>query len=302
MKKATIFLLTVIIMLVFSTTIYAQEKLGLIILAHGSPSPQWNNPVLKIEQDVKNLLEKKGDKNFKAVRVALMEFNEPSTNTVIKDFENKGIDKVYVIPLFIAPSGHSVIDIPTILGLYSDKYILNELKSEGIEIVNTKMNITVGPTLNQSDVIKKVMLDRVKELSTNPISEGIVLLAHGDEHYKSAWFLMCRETGSYICANTGIDYFDYNFVEIGQSFATDGVETIFHVSQKKEKTIVIGIYLSMGVERMANTSAFIMMGQKMETKKMFAGKNIHFAKKGILPDKRIAEWIVNVASEWLEGF
>lgn len=57
----------------------------------------------------------------------------------------------------------------------------------------------------------------------------------------------------------------------------------------------------MGVERMANTSASFMMGKKTETKKLFADKNILFAKRGILPDKRISEWIVEIAIEWVEG-
>ena len=46
------------------------------------------------------------------------------------------------------------------------------------------MKITVGPTLNNSNILKKAMLDRVEELSTTPNSEGVVLLAHGDEHFE----------------------------------------------------------------------------------------------------------------------
>lgn len=300
MKKLSGILVIAIVLLLSANGIYAQEKLGLIIIAHGSPSPQWNSPVLKIEDEVKNIMSAKTNNPFSAIRVALMEFNEPSINTVIEDFEKTGINKVYAIPLLIAPSGHSVFDIPTILGLYSDKNILDEIKSEEIDIVNTKMKITIGPTLNYSDILKIAMLDRVKELSTEPGSEGVVLLAHGDSDFEPVWVSMCEEIGYYICSKTGIDYFDYSFVEVGQSFATEGVSVILESTEKKEKTIVIGLYLSMGVEKMANTSAFFMMGQKIETKKMFADKNIHFAKKGLLPDKRISEWLVDIALEWSE--
>ena len=300
MKKLSGILVIAIVLLLSANGIYAQEKLGLIIIAHGSPSPQWNSPVLKIEDEVKNIMSAKTNNPFSAIRVALMEFNEPSINTVIEDFEKTDINKVYAIPLLIAPSGHSVFDIPTILGLYNDKNILDEIKSEEIDIVNTKMKITIGPTLNYSDILKIAMLDRVKELSTEPGSEGVVLLAHGDSDFEPVWVSMCEEIGYYICSKTGIDYFDYSFVEVGQSFATEGVSVILESTEKKEKTIVIGLYLSMGVEKMANTSAFFMMGQKIETKKMFADKNIHFAKKGLLPDKRISEWLVDIALEWSE--
>ncbi len=42
-----------------------------------------------------------------------------------------------------------------------------------------------------------------------------------------------------------------------------------------------------------------MMGRTMESKKMFEGKNIVFTEHGLLPDERIAEWIVDRAIEWL---
>ncbi len=301
MKKLQIILLMTVSLLLLSTIVYAQEKYGLIIIAHGSPMPQWNEPVLKLEKEVETIMSQKGNNQFSAIRVALMEFNEPSINTVIKDFENIGIDKVYTIPLLIAPSGHSLFDIPTILGLYSEKDIINEIKSEGTDIVNTKVKITIGPTLNNSDILKNSMLDRVKELSTTPDSEGVVLLAHGDEHFEPIWSSMCREIGYFVCAKTGIKYFDYAFVEVGQSFATEGVSTILKETEKKEKIIVVGLYLSMGVEKMANTSASFMMGKKSETKKLFADKKIRFAKRGILPDKRISEWIVDTAIDWVDG-
>ena len=301
MKKLQIILLMTVSLFLLSTIVYSQEKYGLVIIAHGSPAPQWNEPVLKIEREVKTIISQKGNNQFSAIRVAFMEFNEPSINTVIEDFENIGIDKVYAIPLLIAPSGHSLFDIPTILGLYSAKDILNEIKSEGTNIVNTKMKITIGPTLNNSDILKNSILDRVKELSTTPDSEGVVLLAHGDKHFEPIWASMCREIGYYVCSKTGIEYFDFAFVEVGQSFATEGVSTILKSTGKKEKIIVVGLYLSMGIERMANTSASFMMDKKTETKKLFANKNIRFAKRGILPDKRISEWISEIAIEWVEG-
>jgi len=301
MKKLQMILLLAVSLFLLSNIVYAQEKYGLIIIAHGSPMTQWNEPVLKLEKEVGAIMLKKGNNHFSAIRVAFMEFNEPSINTVIKDFENKGIDRVYAIPLFIAPSRHSLFDIPAILGLYSEKDILNELKSEGTDIVNTKVKITIGPTLNYSDILKNAMLDRVKELSTTPDSEGVVLLAHGDEHFEPIWASMCKEIGYYLCAKTGIEYFDYAFVGVGQSFATEGVSTILEATKKKETIIVVGLYLSMGVERMANTSASFVMGKKTETKKLFADKNIRFAKRGILPDKRISEWIVDISIKWVEG-
>ena len=129
MKKIFLILLVLI-----SINSLAQGKIGLLIIAHGSPSEQWNQPVLYIENQVKELLKTKNISDFDEVRVALMEFNEPSISTVLKDMENNGITKIYALPLFIAPSEHSLYDIPTILGLYYDDGITNKLEEEGTKM------------------------------------------------------------------------------------------------------------------------------------------------------------------------
>lgn len=302
MKKIKIFLLMIFVIgFLFPNHISAREKLGLLIIAHGSPMPQWNTPVLKLEEEVKIIFSKRGNNPFQAIRVALMEFNEPSINTVIEDLETIGVDKVYAIPLFIAPSGHSLSDVPTILGLYSDREMIEGIKKEGTVVVDTKMKITVGPTLHFGNTLKEVMLDRVKEVSTAPDSEGVVLLAHGDTRFEPIWVSICREIGSYICAKTGISYFDYACVEVGQSFIAEGVPVILRAAGKCKKTIVAGLYLSLGVENMAQNS-FLKTGMmEIKSEQILTDKNIHFTKQGLLPDERISKWIVDRAMEWVEG-
>ena len=183
MKAKTLMFIVILIFVLIMPKAFAMDKLGLLIAAHGSPLPQWNDPVLKLENEVKQIITEKYYDYFIEIRVAFMEFCEPSINTVIVDMEDKGIDRIYVLPLLIAPSGHSQYDIPAILGLYNDKNIVENIREEGTIIVDSKAKITVGPTLHWGDILKEIMLDRVKELSTTPDSEGVVLLAHGDSNF-----------------------------------------------------------------------------------------------------------------------
>ncbi len=88
MKKTILILLILI-----SINSFAQEKTGLLIIAHGAPSPQWNQPVLNLENQVKERLREKSISAFDEVRVGLMEFAQPSIATVVNDMENKGITK-----------------------------------------------------------------------------------------------------------------------------------------------------------------------------------------------------------------
>lgn len=302
MKKNIYIVSFVILMIILGpSNILGKEILGLVIIAHGSPMLAWNTPVLELEGEVSKLWGERGNNPFSAVRVALMEFSEPSINTVIEEFERSGIDRVYALPLFIAPSGHSLFDVPTILRIYYEAGIVEEIKAEGTTIVDTKMKITLGPTLDSGDALKEIMLDRVKELSNSPETEGVVLLAHGDHYFKPVWDGLCGEIGSFICAKTGIENYDYAYVEIGQSFIAEGVPTISRMGAKCERTIVVGLYLSMGVDKMAHNSVLSMGRMQVESREALKDYNIIYAERGLLPDPRVSQWIIEKALEWVEG-
>ncbi len=83
MKRLQMITLMAVLLFLLSIIVYAQEKYGLIIVAYGSPMPQWNEPVLKLENEIKTIMIQKGNNQFSAIRVALMEFREPSITTVI---------------------------------------------------------------------------------------------------------------------------------------------------------------------------------------------------------------------------
>jgi hypothetical protein len=198
--------------------LHGEHRLGLLLAAHGSPRPQWNEQLVALESEVRALLNVKDSSPFRMIRVGMMEFAEPTIASVLQDMELHGVQEVYVLPLLIAPSSHSVFDLPAILGLYSDSRIRDQLQAEGNTIAATNMRVTLGPTLNYGAVLKEVMLDRARDLSREPQSEGIVLLAHGDLLFAPFWESLCQEIGFFVCAHTGIPTFDFAFVEMGQTF------------------------------------------------------------------------------------
>jgi len=283
------------------TAVDAEEKLGLILAAHGSPAPQWNEPVLALEGEVQALLNEAGDNPFVTIRVAMMEFAEPTIETVVTDMELLGVRGIYVIPIFIAPSGHSVSDLPTILGLYSDQEKRDQLREEGIELVSTDMRITLGPTLDYGSVLGEIMLDRLRGLSEKPQSEGIVLLAHGDPLFEPTWESVCLRVGAYVCAHTGIPHFEFAFVEVGQSFITEGVPAILQVAARCERTLVLGLYLSMGVDGIAQKSTLAVGRMTFQGSALLTDYDIAFASHGLLPSERLAKWIASRAREWAAG-
>lgn len=297
-------LITLVISIIFSFVCFgamadepdkAVRKPGLIIIAHGAPWPQWNKPVLGLEQAVISEL---GDDNpFGKIKVVLMEFAKPSVADGIKELEEAGCSKIIAVPLLIAPSSHSHWDIPALLGIYSDAKMEKELKNEGAEIVRSKLPITVTGTLAESDVIEKIMLKRAKELSSDPNNEAVVLLAHGDHYTPDLWDSFMKKTVTYICGKTGISCGDWVCVEMGQGY-DKAASAIACAAESRKTVIVVGAYLSTGVDKLHTRwlKEFEAMAKSMPgLENPLKDLDIKLSAKGLLPDPMVAKWIAEVS-------
>ena len=263
-----------------------QAKKALVVIAHGSPSNNWNKEVLALE----GRLDRLAIPGISYKRVALMEFAQPNIASVIRDCEKQQIDTVFALPLFISPSGHAEDDIPNLLGLKFDPAVHRELAAEGAEFVHTQIRIVVGPTLIGSGVIEKALSERVKALSSNPGKEAVVLLAHGDPDRIGFWNSLLDRCAE-LLKTQGFDYVDYQLVGMGQNFAKDVKPLLARASKAKEKTLVQGIYLVSGVGSMAKMSGMGGAGNP----------NIIYGNAGILPESAddVMAWIEKATKEWL---
>jgi len=276
----------------------AQAKNALVIIVHGSPSPQWNDLAMNIETNVRNTLASKHITDFDYVKVAMMEFAKPNISTVIKDCEKRGTTHIFAIPLFIAPSSHSEEDIPNILGLKYNPQVIKRLKAEGTQIVHSSIPITVGPTLSYDNVISDIIADRVKSLSNNSANETFILAAHGDPEYQAYWNSLMKKTGKEVAESTGIKFSGFVFMEMGQHFFKDLYPMLQTTSKDYKHIIVQGIYLSEGIKRMAEYAQ--KNDSNSEKHILSEGVKVDYSPYGLLPDAKnsIADWIVARAEEW----
>lgn len=294
-KMNRLFNAAILLLLIQSLTLQAEEKSAIVIIAHGSRSQAWNESVLALEKTISDRLA--ATNSVKITRVAFMEMAQPTIADVFGDLEKEGVTQVFAVPLFINPSGHSMFDVPGILGLYFDKELTEALAEEGIEIVDTDIKITLGPSLQYGDLVEPILLERVKEMSEKPETEGIVLLAHGSPEFEPFWHKACQKAGAYLCAKTGITKFDYAFIEVGQSFKTEGLPRILEMAGKCERVIVPGLYLGLAPLRIANRY----LKQEMLDADWFGKQNVYFSDKGLLPDERLTGWIIDRIQEWIES-
>jgi sirohydrochlorin ferrochelatase len=281
------------------TSVCVNAQKALVVIAHGAPSNAWNAPVLALENQVKDELKARGINDFDYVRVALMEFSEPSMSTVFADCEKQGVKQVFALPLFITSSSHSEQDVPNILGLKFNPNTVKDLKEEGAKFVDTDMKVTVGPTLSYGDVIPEIIAERVKEMSKDAKNETFVILAHGDADYVPMWNDLLKRAAEKTEETTGIKFGGSQLIGMGNFIYTDAEATLIKAGKDKKRVLAQGIYLQSGLKGMADFAAKA-DDQKEVIKKLPKGTEYVFGAKGMLPDSRISKWIVDRAAEWIK--
>ena len=82
---------------------------GLILFAHGARDPAWAEPL----QRVRAAIRQQG--GGRPVELAFLEFMAPTLPDCAGELIRQGVDKIVVLPMFIAQGGHLKRDLPEML-------------------------------------------------------------------------------------------------------------------------------------------------------------------------------------------
>lgn len=289
----------IILMLAFTLVVLAANaKNALVVISHGSPMEAWRRPVLNLEPLLQQKVEQLGLKEISYVRVAMMEFTEPTIASVIEDCEKQGCDTVFAIPLFIAPSGHSDEDIPNIIGHKFNPETVKELKEEGTRFVRSKLPVILGPTLSYNDILEEIMIKDVKAMSTDPKNEALLLISHGDKQWYSFWDKKMKSICDTCKVATGIENGTYKFVAMGYKMVAEMLPAIQEFAKTKRRIIVQGVYLTSTAKEMADLLNF---GTILSEQLANPNVEVVFSDQGILPSSTdlVTDWIIDRTKEWL---
>ncbi len=275
----------------FSALAADNQKAGLLLIAHGSHSETWNNTLREIGDKVEAKLDRS---LFDGVEVAFMELSEPSIAQAVKGMERDRYARIIAVPLFMLPSAHCLFDIPAILGHYHDCRVTDNLRREGIALVDSHIPITLTSTLSASGTGMEILVDRLKALSVNPREEAIVLLVHGSDLFAPQWERFCSRFAALACARTGISYCDWAQVGVGQKFESSGIPVIHEAAANRRRVILIGGYMALSAQRILDRYV-----AKNAGRGHLEEIDIVAADTAVLPDDRIVEWILQSASSAL---
>jgi len=95
----------------YRVTLYYMSKTGFLLVGHGSKK-QYNKELIETTAD---LVAEKEDRFL--VKSGFMSINTPTVQEKLDEFKTEDIEKLVVVPLFLAKGIHILVDIPGILGL-----------------------------------------------------------------------------------------------------------------------------------------------------------------------------------------
>ncbi len=102
------------------------EKVGLILIGHGSKLPHSRDTLDKLAEILRNR------SKFKIVEIAFMVRNVPTVPEAIDSVSKMDVQKIVLVPAFLAPGVHTTKDIPGLIGVKEKE---PQLRSLGIELV-----------------------------------------------------------------------------------------------------------------------------------------------------------------------
>lgn len=267
------------------------QKIGLLLVNHGSRSETWRNALLELEKNVTDSVLKSGE--VKGIKTAFMEYTEPSIATRLKEFDKEGFTDIIIVPVFLTVSPHSFEDIPTIIGQKEDPQSMEMLKIEKIERYTPKAKTHMTPLLDFTDILQKNVLRRTEALSKNPEKEGLVLIGYGDETYDKEWGELFNKVAEFVKQHKGITEHTYGWCgHIARYNPEETTKTINNVLKKKEVALVIPVLVAHdenfqikiiggGIEKVKNNS-----------------EKVLYKPDAILPDSNIEAWVIAIAKEY----
>lgn len=266
------------------------NKVGVLIVNHGSHSKQWRAMLLDVENKVKPEILSSG--KIADVRTAYMEYTGPNIADQLKKFDKEGYSEVIIVPMFLTVSSHTADDIQNIVGIQANPAVLTNLKEEKIEVYKPKARVTITPLLDFAGYLKKNVEKRYKAISKDAGNEGLVLVAYGSTPYNQQWVELINDIGKYLKLNAGVENISYawcgHIVHYSPEPTTNAINQILELEQS---AVVIPILVAVdehfqgeiiqnGVDAVENHE-----------------EKVSYKQDAILPDNNINKWVIDIVSK-----
>jgi len=154
---------------VISSTCAAEKAaMGVVVITHGAPIPQWNETVMRLIGTVESPY---------PVEPAFLDFDKDRTLAkAAKRLEDKGVKEILIVHL--SPSSYSSHheEVRYLAGLRKDLGVYTEAAEKPLQ---GNVKFAVAPCMDDHPLVVEIMKDYARELSQDPARESLMLVGHG---------------------------------------------------------------------------------------------------------------------------
>ncbi|WCN37454.1 sirohydrochlorin chelatase [Aneurinibacillus uraniidurans] len=241
-------------------------KQGVIIIAHGSRRPEWNELVEKTARQLTSNVQ---------IEVAFLGMVEgKSIVNGIRRLEEKGVQHIIAIPLFVSSGSTHLSEIRYALGLADSCAVPTDLARISLQPGTA---ITWAAPMDTHQCIRTLLRTRVCELSSRPEEEALLLVAHGSEEtgYQERWERLLQELAASLCDEVGLCAAAYS------TFHPDTIRQQASRLADRYKPLVVPLFLSSGYYT------------EKAIPQRLAGISVRYDGRPYLPDPNVAKWLAS---------
>lgn len=301
--KTFVALFVILISSINTNQLSAQDKIGVLVLAHGSPQTTWDNA---IENSIKPIKKKY------TTEIAFGMANPISMQSAIDKLERKGVDTIIVVQLFVSSYSPIIRQNEYLLGLRDSladapmlmmHHAMAKTSMEGNEgkthhnsqpqelaQLDIKTHIILTKPLDDHALVADILFDRIQALSKNPSNETVLIVAHGpnsaDDNEK--WVSVIESLGNQIKRKQALKGQGFKDIK-GLTVRDDADPEIYEKAKQsfrnevikadeKGDAIVIPLLLSQG-------------GVESRYLKRLEGLNFIWSGETLLPHPNVSEFI-----------
>jgi hypothetical protein len=164
-----------------------QESMGVVVVTHGAPIPQWNETIISTVNTVKSPY---------PVEPAFLDFaGEKTLENAAKRLEDRGVNEILFV--HVSPSSYSSHheEVRYLAGLRKDLGFYTE---EAGPPLKSKARFAVSPCMDDHPLAVEIVKDFARELSKDPTHESLMLVGHGpvEELENIMWVRQLEKIGS----------------------------------------------------------------------------------------------------------
>jgi sirohydrochlorin ferrochelatase len=299
-----------------STLAFAQaaSSTGILLLAHGG-SPTWNGRVTALAAKVDATT---------PVEVTFGMATRANIQAAIDKLAARGVKEIVAVPLFVSSHSSVVTSTAWLLGLRAEKPAdlavfakMNHGSSGGghgdhaahgaasaaagpapdpTSPIVSPVPVRMTPALGPHRVVSDILTSRARAISTAPDKEAVVLVAHGPspEAENALWLADMDVVAQRVGAAVPFASIDYLTVR-------DDADKVVRDSATAALRAIVSGRLAEGRRVLIVPQLMSFGGIEQGIRKRLEGLEYTMSSEGLMPDDRLADWILEMARSTPEG-